>query len=432
MGIDRLGEYINILDKCLLFEAFMKQKEMKQSHVFLLADILPKFLTIFKNTLSRQDGHGMKIRKFHHTLHIPKAILALGSPLNYTGQTPESNMKENVKQNARRTQKRQHTIDHQTGVRFVETRIISMAHQEAMLQYTGQLVRIIAPPRVPSEVRKGAQWSSTMFGESSDPPLQLYTRNRRLKEKHWKSLHLSFADFISYLRKWIHPHLQPNNLDGDTSVDIFTEYTGGGSVRYHANPLWKKTGWHDWVNVRTGVGGDCRVPCHLLCFLDIDKSLPEHLCLTETVTPGTYALVHHVPEDPILTADENRTKPIYENVDIHTDYFVNENCQILRWSSKVTPSIYNGRNPPSRPEKPTLILVNVKDFCSAITAVPDPNQDKFPHTWIFLVDRVHWAGMFANYMYGLHNEEMPVDRAETTSKEEEEATIRRRRTRRTR
>ena len=406
-SIDRLGEYINVIDKLLLFEAWLKQKSIPSYHVDYVEEILPKFLMQIKNTLARASGHGMKIRKFHYTLHIPQSIRDLGSPLNFTGQGPESNMKQNVKQNARRTQKRQNTIDYQTGVRFVETRILSITNSFGSHLLGHGYTNIIEPKALPTH-RKGVGWTAVMSNEDTNPEMQ-FTKNRPLTRECWKSLYLSFDDFRSFVQKKIHPHLTPD-CRGQSLVEFFTEFVANDK-KFHANPLWKSTAWHDWAYIANPEKR--HIPCHLMCFLDITENMPNMKeCLTGDVVPGTYALVQYVPEDPLCDLYEGnhnqRTQTIYTNTD--GNYFLSENCLSLRWSCKVTRNIGNGQEPPFKPDKPLLQLVNVESISDVCIAVPDPNQPQFPHGWIFVASRSSWALLFMEYARQLKKENIQEDR----------------------
>lgn len=408
VGIDRRGEYINILDKLLLFEAWMKQPKIPAEDLDLVDSVLPTFMMIFKNTVHRTRGEGLKIRKFHHTLHIPKAIRDMGVPMNYSGQNPESNMKENVKQNARRTQKRQHTIDGQTAVRFVESRVIAITDYHATKESTNNFPCVTSQKKIPS-LRMGVRWRSinSMGNTHLD---QKFNKHIYLLDQNWKSLYLSFDAFKTFLRKHIHPY-QPSNNRGDTTVLCFTEYAVD-NTKYHANPLWKKSGWQDWVIVDTDNKG--KLPCHLMCFIEIVNNLdPSAPSLTGDVVPGKYAIVQYVPEDPgIVDLDKKRTKTIYKDEGNH--YFLSSDCLLLRWSAKMTDSIHRLKEPlhwSSKQEEPWLALVNVDRFLSPCIAVPDPNQTHYPHAWIFVLpDRKKWGDLFMHYATDLSGIDVPDER----------------------
>jgi hypothetical protein len=320
-------------------------------------------------------------------------------------------MKENVKQNARRTQKRQHTIDFQTGVRFVETRIVSMTESKANKQIFGNYTPIGNPIIHPSQ-RMGVKWRSELSPGNPVPALQFNKKNL-LTASRWKSLYLSFVDFQIFVKDKIHAGMKKSVSGGKSTVQWFTEFSIK-DFKLHANPLWKNCAWHDWVFVKTEMKDN--LPCHLMCFLELFEELEGVDCLTGgKVVPGIYALVQYVPEDPFLGDVQKprpRTKTIYTNTDLDSNYYVHSSSNLLRWSCKETLNIGNRKDPPYTPEKPMLALVSVKKFKQPCVAVPDPNQPRFPHAWIFVLSKNLWADQFIRYAKeDLVNEDMPEDRA---------------------
>ena len=73
-------------------------------------------------------GNGWHIPKFHAFLHLVRPILYMGVPENYNGARSESNLIENIKKPARRTNKHGATITFQTMLRYGEQRTRNIAY----------------------------------------------------------------------------------------------------------------------------------------------------------------------------------------------------------------------------------------------------------------------------------------------------------------
>ena len=91
-------------------------------------------LATFKAVLSRNEGYGMKIQKFHQQVHGPANKDDFGSPKNVDSRPCEKNLKTCAKAPWQATQKRGETFHQQCGQCKYELLVI----QQALKDYFGE------------------------------------------------------------------------------------------------------------------------------------------------------------------------------------------------------------------------------------------------------------------------------------------------------
>ena len=214
------------------------------------------------------------------------------------------------------------------------------------------------------------------------------TRFRRdLIESNWKSTDFSLSELQVFLKSEISPTLDQERY----SCCVRTLYKRDG-VRYKGNPFNRSGGaWHDWAYFETETIG--KTLCHILCFLDIsgvdeDSECGCTLSGDAVFSDGLYALCHYLPEDPFTN---NRQISIYDNHDNH--YLINDNCNLVRWSCKVTSWIDRNRLPRNHRPKPTLALVPMDSLLGPAIVIPDDDQF-YPHTYWCVASKNEWPAIF--------------------------------------
>ena len=129
IGPERIDEYVSVFSQLLMLLQFLKQDTIHKEDVARLHDFYRLFMAEFVEALDCQKGAGANLRKWHYMLHTARDIARYASPKNYTGHVPESLFKYR-KNDARRTQKRVHSLDFQSAVREIEGIILQKAAAE--------------------------------------------------------------------------------------------------------------------------------------------------------------------------------------------------------------------------------------------------------------------------------------------------------------
>lgn len=387
MGEDKLDGYVHIFSRILLLLEFLKQESIPREDVARLHNYYRSFFEYFLKVIDRKEGAGSNIRKFHYMLHTASDIVRFGVPNNYTGHVPEALFKHH-KNDARRTQKRSHTIDFQQGTRYVEGILLNRVHAELTSKRDGKPSFFWGKEPVAVHKKIGADVIivSFTFYEGGDVDVFLTPKRFRanLLVQRWQGRYISLDSVTDFLKN----HLGPAVDKDDYEVSLVTEVRVQG-VRYKANPLLRSAAWHDWAYVKTDLFG-C-TPCHLLCFFRIrgirNGNIPLSLT-NNTIGDGVYALCHYLPEDPFT---DSRQKVLYGNND--PSYHINPNCTLVRWSCKVTAHSHRNFIPRLCPP-PKLGLVSIDHIAGPAIAIPDDDQD-FPHTWHVVAGRGQWPSLMS-------------------------------------
>jgi len=411
---DRVGgvktkRYIHVFDHLLLLLEFLKQSSMRKISIARLHAFMPLFFQYFISTLEREEGAGNNLRKFHYLLHLALDILRLGPPINYVETVPERNFKH-VKQLARRTQKRAHTVDYQCACHDVEARVLDRAFAEITFARTnewhffwGYEEASKQPPKEgPSNPFLNVKFDWDPMDGRVSVSMQPTRFRRDLLQQKWTSTDISLPDLQSFLKK----EIAPTVVRDDYSCSIRTSFNKDG-VRYKANPLFQNGGaWHDWAYFETEKIG--KTLCHIMCLVEINGTLDNAQSATMLsndgrFVDGLYAMCHYFPEDPFT---DDRQCSIYGNED--DDYVVDANSNVVRWSCKVTPHIHLGRLVRHKP-KPTVALVPMKDLLGPAIVIPE-NDPNYPHTYMCIATKSEWPQLFEKMM-AVHVSE---DRAQRT------------------
>ncbi len=124
MALIEAAKFIKTLELLLLLEMFCKTTSHDITDVKLFKEFIPFFLDIYKTTLQRKTGCGMKLVKFHLPTHFADDILRYGSMLNFDTGIGESHHKTAAKYPSKQTQHRRSEFEFQTAVRQIGKRII--------------------------------------------------------------------------------------------------------------------------------------------------------------------------------------------------------------------------------------------------------------------------------------------------------------------
>ena len=125
---------ISLFQEILWYSCWMSKDEYDCKTLKAPENNIHLLLATFKAVLSRNEGYGMKIQKFHQLVHGPANIDSFGSPKNVGSRPCEKNLKTHAKAPGRATQKRGETFHQQCGQRMYEMLVI----QQALKDHLGE------------------------------------------------------------------------------------------------------------------------------------------------------------------------------------------------------------------------------------------------------------------------------------------------------
>lgn len=395
MSTSRIGAYIEVIEGLLFWEQWAKRKDgFERKKLKYVEAYIPRFLEMVKRVLHRVEGKGMAIIKFHLPLHMIDDLKRFGSPLNVDSGIGEHNHIANVKEPARRTQRRVDSLEFQTATRLSE----NIVHGRATAEYD----RFCGvPPVLTAPVLTAAKVSPKWMAGGTTYFLD-GTRCLQLVESKRVDVCRATAElpWIQYMQEHVVPLL---TRDDQGFIKIRTEAKLGDDHLVRAHPSFRSRGsWYDWYNVDWG--GHGIIPAHVRLFVVVQEpltaimgSLPAEFSTIDSV-PGIYALIESI-EQPLDSVPPGCPGG---------NYLLNQSSRVVYWGRK-----WWGPTPETR-SGPMLSLVNLDSFESPCTAIPDPqtederaSRDDIDH-YIFLVPRDDWCSIFdeeAEYQFYKGNDE---------------------------
>jgi len=359
MGGDRHASYISLLEKLLMLEQFLKQDEFKRADVLKVKQYMPLLLDLFSRTVNRQEGNKDNFLKYHLPLHFCDNILEFGSPQNIDSGVGEHNHIFQIKNNAKKTQRRATTFDFQTGTRYTE----SVATDRCQ-QFLPHLYKTTLEKNTDLDGCVGLSQfkGSKRYVARHDGMFEI--TNAQLKEAIWSDD--SLKERVLLL---IQTHVLPC-LDAD-AVELFTQCKRSGII-FKGHPGRRGLpAWQDWALFDWGIGDE--IPGHIMVFVHLsDVTMPIHINGSVAEHPGYYAIVESLPAAIDPTDDDQRPVP---------------QSELLLWGSK---------NPTDQPKAvPPLCLATVDSIVKPLVAVPyDVEGKHYPHDYIFMYERSSWPTRF--------------------------------------
>ena len=122
-------DWVLLIETLLMWEAYLKQDEMKKIHVHRLQKKHRYILYLMKNVARRSEGMGLKIMKFHAITHLADDIQMFGVPMNTDTGSNESHHKV-TKVAAKMTQRDVTKFEQQTSDRLDEFQVLDLALEE--------------------------------------------------------------------------------------------------------------------------------------------------------------------------------------------------------------------------------------------------------------------------------------------------------------
>jgi hypothetical protein len=348
----RADIYIHAFELLLMVENFCKQQMHARKDVLIVEKGMPLVMNTLKNIFNRQQGNGMKIIKFHLMSHFAHDILRFGSMRNYDSSIGERHHATEVKEPARRTQRRKGVFEFQTAIRYVENIGIQRASADIRNNSVElQLDRI--------ENKK----TNIIYDYESQEFKKLNWRTKQYEITIWED-HI----FQKTLQNICNELIQNKKID--PPVHFFTQHNRNSFI-FRADPSYSNKGpWYDWVNVDWELSEP--VPAKLLLFIDLSEQFisPFQVGDSYVSEPGCYAIAYSTSMDPQKSGYMISLLLDYKHID------VNKNHQ------------------------PQLIFFNVNAIHSACIAVPFKTDDTIINAikWLILKPRSEWNALFIEHL----------------------------------
>jgi hypothetical protein len=269
---------------------------------------IQKLSNFFKSVVNRQDGKGMKIIKFHLSMHIPENILDFGVTANIDTGPAESNHKKNAVQPCRLTQKRAETFEVQTARRYFENVVLDFAG--ACLDRKGTVAyqnKTYIDRRNPN--LRGSRYSLCLEvpeGQARTAIVATWDK-RTANNTHYPSRYLD----------WLGRNVLKLIGIEDSTVEGCTEHKRN-NVIFRGHPAYRGSrSWYDWALFQWESpevdGQNQYVPGHIITFLDLTAQHLDRLHDSEYVIgdqPGVYALIESLEDELPEPTEHNRIATI--------------------------------------------------------------------------------------------------------------------------
>jgi len=291
--VQKCKEYRKLFEAMLITESWINQESHSKSQVRDLAPArLAKFMTLYKTTINRTDGCGLKIPKFHQLKHLPRYMLKFGVPNNFSTSRCESHHITLSKRPAQTAQKRDECFEQQVGERIIDSIVLSKATSAILAS-----ARNAAP--IPEKHVAGTKFSIIKLQKLSSY-VAVQCNNQGTILPYPTELLDAFApEFSDYY---------PLN-DG---VPCFTEHQRldqhGVSHIFRGHPNYRGKAWHDWALFRWASGDESdeddisinsmtEIPGRILFYFDATK-LVDH----PKYDPALYAVIESLDRSTMSLA----------------------------------------------------------------------------------------------------------------------------------
>jgi hypothetical protein len=254
----------------------------------------------FKDTVTRTDGNGLKLPKFHQLLHVPRYILKFGSPKNFNSGRCESHHIHLSKVPASTAQRRQDTFENQVGNRIADHMVINRA--VSCLQ---------SKTEMPSPHSLGG--TSFLLCQLSADDVHVAI------PKHHNAIPLMYSQPVL---DGVGALLCP--LFSNYRVPCYTEHRRGVSneLIFRGHPHYRGSSWHDWAyfNWEVDEHSTAQYPGKILFFCDLRDIAPG-----QAFDAGIYVVIHSMHTVPTLVQHSQFIKkgslsinPCFEICDVDT------------------------------------------------------------------------------------------------------------------
>ena len=373
----RLKRWVKLFELMLSWRWWMKKEVLPKNEVLLSVTAIQQFCIYFKNVVNRQEGQGMKIIKFHLSMHIPENILDFGVTANVDTGPAESNHKKNAKQPCRLTQQRAEHIELQTARRYFENVVTDYAG--AALDKNTTVLHSLMPTNQrlnPNLLGSRFRISLELEPESGIPTIRTVWDNRTSNTIHYPKRYL----------EWIGRNvLQPLGIVA-SRINGCTEHKREG-ITFRGHPSYRGgRGWFDWAlfqweNVDE-LGSNLYVPGHIITFLEPSETQLDKFVDSEYIIgdqPGVYALIESLEEELPATRQYDRIVTIAGKA-------LTAEQRKLR------------RNKRLDIRRSNILLVTVECIYEPISAIPNFGGGR--GEYVFIRSPHTWGDRFTDYIGG--------------------------------
>lgn len=295
------SKVLGTMERMISFEEFLEIKTpLHRRDIDIVSGYIPALMQRYKETVSRTEGMGLKIIKFHMLLHLTDDIKRHGLPSNYDSGPGEARHKDTVKKPSVNTQRRFDSFDQQIGNRHFENTVVHYA----IAQLGTSQSEKPDPPFGQQECRLGDSAPLNLLKNTLGNVTSLDVA-AVTKIHPYDHFPIFFHNATDHLRLHICKALLDHGID-DTCTLMYEATMD--NVNYRAHPNFRQTGrWYDWalVKSRRGNTGCITTPSRICLFYQIPTSTPlngvqvvfsDSECMTLSHAP--YAIVQCFAKDP--------------------------------------------------------------------------------------------------------------------------------------
>jgi hypothetical protein len=345
------AKFIKVLELLILLDHFCRSEHHTKQNINLFKEFIPFFLNLYKETLHRKAGCGMKIVKFHLPNHFADDIMRFGSMLNFDTSIGESHHKTEAKYPAKQTQRRKSEFEMQTASRQIEQLAINLGMADICDEDNHNTNE--------DENQSVNKWFRYVFSQ------ELGLHNRKLNKKcHWKD-----SCFQKQLLNFCNHVSEHNLLNG--SLKFFSQHNRNGTI-LRADPCFKQNEpWYDWVQIQWT---NDIIPAKLLLFMQINEDEfiePFNFQNSYIGNAGTYAFIYSLNSSSTMQpAHVSSLMTQYGELDL------NDN------------------------KEPILTIVECDCIHSCLSAIPYEIDNIVieSNKWIFLSNRSEWYNIYKTFM----------------------------------
>ena len=302
-----IPDWILLLETLLTWESFLKQTEIKKSHVTRLKNKNRYVMFLIKKVIKRTEGMMMRIPKFHQILHIWPGMDFFGAPANVNTGSNESHHKI-TKKAAKNTQRSIAKFEQQTATRLHEywLLLMALAEMEGYLIHEyfdedqkrgkpnyGTRIEAFDGTGGEKENKNGdlvdTRGTKIEFENDSDGDTHFAFTKDMAKDVDWNQ---DLVAYICYCQDEVKKQLKLSETT-KFALDVRTEHVRKGQIFRGHPDYWSNGQWNDWALFDWGEHG--HLPGEIWCFIKLD-CVPDNFYLKlgdVHIRKGTYAVIEN-------------------------------------------------------------------------------------------------------------------------------------------
>ena len=303
-----LTNFRKLFEQILCYEEWLKQDEFSKASLVEYDKAIRTLMELYKATIRRSTGNGLKIPKFHAVLHTIRDMKRFGAPSNFSGAPCESNMKAHVKQPSDTTQLRPSVFVYQVGSRVADSLVLQKAQSALMKDSDSN------EPVNPRQINHhGKSFLLRQWVEGTD--------EHRLDDFN-KPLTCTFLlPYVKNQLESLFTSVLPDGTECFNGIPCFTEINRKGTIFRGSFTYRSLDPWHDWVYISYKCGPlnnlqDQHILGQIMFFVDMSGIPTEN---PSPFQPGIYAIIRSLKEEekdvPNSTLLSYGTKDCIANTD---------------------------------------------------------------------------------------------------------------------